>query len=215
MNPLRQQVTKSAPTPRTSVCNFIRDQVPQSTNPLRQQVTKSTPASRTSVCNFIQDQVPQLMNPLRQQVTKLAPIPTQNLTSQTKYGYAANQLLKTVSIDMHNVKQWAILDSGATSNFLMTETHTFSVTPTDEPISVTLPDGNKVQLTHKCVLDFPQFPESARNGHIIPGSASNSLVSVVVLCNAGCEVTLKAFDVTVKYKGKIVLTGTKCMQTVL
>ena len=114
---------------------------------------------------------------------------------------------------MHNVKQWAILDSGATSNFLMTDTHTFSITPTDKPISVTLPNRNKVQSTHKCVLALPQLPEGARNGHIIPGLASNSLVPVVVLCNAGCEVAFEEFDVTVKYKGKIVLTRTTCMQT--
>ena len=108
------------------------------------------------------------------------------MTSHAKYGHAVNQLLKTVSIDMHIVKQWAILDSGATSNFLMTDVHTFSITPTDEPISITLPNGNKVRSTHNCVLDLPQLPEGARNGHISPGLASNSLVSVVVLCNAEC-----------------------------
>ena len=94
---------------------------------------------------------------------------------------------------------------GRNKHFSVTDAHTFSIIPTDDPISVTLPDGDKVRSTHKCVLDLPNLPEGARNGHIIPGLASNLLVSVVVLCNAGCGVTFKEFDVTVKDIGKIVL----------
>ena len=132
----------------------------------------------------------------------------QTLPTKSKYADAANQLLKRVSVNMYNVKWWAILDSGATSNFLMTDAHMFSRTPTDDPINVTLPDGSKVRSTHKCVLDLPQLPMEARKGHVIPGLASNSLISVVTLCNAGCDITFNKCDVEDKYKGKIVLTGT-------
>ena len=83
------------------------------------------------------------------------------LPTKSKYADAANQLLKRVSVNMYNVKWWAILDSGATSNFLMTDAHMFSRTPTDDPINVTLPDGSKVRSTHKCVLDLPQLPMEA------------------------------------------------------
>ena len=65
------------------------------------------------------------------------------------HNYAVNHLLKTVTVNMENVKQWAILDSGATSNFLMMNARTASIVPTDNSISVTLPDGSKVQSTHK------------------------------------------------------------------
>ena len=42
--------------------------------------------------------------------------------------------MKTVTTaNMENVKQWTILGSGATSNFLMTNAHTSSVSPTDNP----------------------------------------------------------------------------------
>ena len=129
------------------------------------------------------------------------------------YGNAANQLLKTVTVNMENVKQWVILDSGATRNFLVTGAHASSITSTDNPISVTLPGGKKVHSTHSCILDLPDRPVAARSGHIIPGLASNSLVSVVVLCNAECEVTFSEFDMEVKYKGRIVLRGTTCAQT--
>ena len=60
------------------------------------------------------------------------------------HNYAANQLLKTVNVNMENVRQWAIFDSGATSNFPMTDAHILSVTPVINPIRVTLPDGSKV-----------------------------------------------------------------------
>ena len=39
------------------------------------------------------------------------------LPTKSKYADAANQLLKRVNVNMYNVKWWAILDSGATSNF--------------------------------------------------------------------------------------------------
>ena len=103
-----------------------------------------------------------------------------------------------------------ILDSGATSNFLMMDAYTSSVTPAINPISVTLPDGSKVKSTHQCTLDLPDLPVAARNGHIIPGLASILLLSVVVLCDAGCEVSFNKYGVVVKYKGKTFLRGSKC-----
>ena len=108
----------------------------------------------------------------------------------------------------------AILDSGATSNFLTIDAHTVAIIPTDNPINVTLLEGRKVQSMHKCTLDLqPDLPIAARNGHIIPGLAENSLLSAVVLCNARCEVTFNKYDVTVKYNGKTVFRGTKCTRT--
>ena len=119
------------------------------------------------------------------------------------HNFAANYLLKTVTVNMENLKQWAILDSGATSNFLMIDAHTVTIIPTDNPKSVTLSDGRKVQSTHKCTLDLPDLPIAARNGHIIPGLALNSLISTVVLCNAGCKVTFNKYGMTVNIMEKL------------
>ena len=65
------------------------------------------------------------------------------------YGFAgaAAALLKTVTLNKENIKQWAILDSGATSNFLMTGAHVKSIDSNAQQITVTLPDGNKVKPT--------------------------------------------------------------------
>ena len=47
--------------------------------------------------------------------------------STSQYGYAENALLATVDINMSNIKEWAILDSGTTSHFLVLEAPTTNV----------------------------------------------------------------------------------------
>ena len=114
---------------------------------------------------------------------------------------------------MENIKEWAILDSGATSHFLVTGAPTSGMTIATNPISVTIPDGSQVQSTHTCTVAIPELPDAARIGHIIPGLASHSLLSVVKLCNAGCEVSCSKVECIVKYRGRIVLRGRKCSST--
>ena len=47
-------------------------------------------------------------------------IQLQNLyPTSNKYEYAAKALLATVDINMQNFHEWSILDSGATSHFLV------------------------------------------------------------------------------------------------
>ena len=84
-----------------------------------------------------------------------------------------------------------------------------NITPAINPLSVKLPDGACVSSTHTCTLTLPQLPTWVREGHIIPGLASHSLMSVVKLCNAGCEVTLTDIDCQIKHLGRIVLRGSK------
>ena len=126
---------------------------------------------------------------------------------------AANHLLETITLTRNNIHKWAILDSGATSNFLMTTAHVANKERIDDGITVSLPDGNKVKSTHECTLNIPGLPITARHGHIIPGLASHSLMSVVTLCNAGCEVTFNKTSVRVVFDGKVIMTGRKCHRT--
>ena len=114
---------------------------------------------------------------------------------------------------MKSIKYWEILDSGATSHFLVTTAPITNITPASNPLIVKLPDGACVSSTHTCTLTLPQPPTRAREGHIIPGLASHSLMSVVKLCNAGCELTFTKIDFQVKHLGRIVLRGSKCTGT--
>jgi hypothetical protein len=97
-------------------------------------------------------------------------------------------LLKTINAYAKTIKRWAILDSGATSHFLMTDAPAFNIMLITTPIIARLPNGEQVHSTHTCTLDLPALPTSTRAAHIIPGLASHSLLSVVTLCNAGCIV---------------------------
>jgi len=45
---------------------------------------------------------------------------------------------------METINKWAILDSGATSNFLTTGAHVTNIQPTQKPIVARLPNGDKV-----------------------------------------------------------------------
>ena len=131
----------------------------------------------------------------------------------SQYAYAAGNLLATIDFSVSDIRRWAVLDSGATGNFLVTNAPLVDKRDTYEPLTVTLPDGSRVQSTHTGLLDIPRLPRAARLGHVIPGLSTHSLVSVVTLCNAGCEVLFTKIDVTVKYRGSIVLTGKKCTRT--
>ena len=55
---------------------------------------------------------------------------------------AANQLLDTITLTRDNIHKWAILDSGATSNFLTTAAPVTDKETIDDGITVSLPDGN-------------------------------------------------------------------------
>ena len=126
------------------------------------------------------------------------------------FAYAAEKLLKTVDINVENIKEWAILDSGATSHFLVVDAPVDDVTKADNPINVKQPDGAYVTSTHTCNLKIPNLPHAARLAHLIPGLASHSLVSVVRLCNAGCRVTFTKIDCIVEYRGRTIMRGYKC-----
>ena len=78
-----------------------------------------------------------------------------------------------------------------------------------------MPDGDQAHSTHTGDLDMPLLPTAAQYCHIISGLAKYSLLSVVKLCKAGCGVRFSNFGigVEVRYRGQLVLTGSKCTRT--
>ena len=118
-------------------------------------------------------------------------------------------LLPMININPSIIHTWDILDSGATSHLLVTMAHKSSVSPTNDPLRVSLPNGDKVQSTHTYTLALPQLPAKARFGHIVPGLTACSLLSVVKLCDAGCDVTFTKIDCTVRMRGRFLMTGRK------
>ena len=115
--------------------------------------------------------------------------------------------LDTVDINMQNVHEWAILNSDATSYFLVIAAPTTDHQESKNPLSVKLPDGAHVISTHTCTLAILELPTKAIIAHTIPGLASHSLLSIGQLCNAGCEVGIKKISCTVRYRGQMILQG--------
>ena len=85
-------------------------------------------------------------------------IPNLERTHKTtgQYGYTANTILATVDINMTNIKEWAILDPGATtSHFVVLEAPMTNVQPAINPLMVRLPDGTQVRSTVTCMFRTP------------------------------------------------------------
>jgi hypothetical protein len=114
---------------------------------------------------------------------------------------------------MDTINKWAILDSGATSNFLTTSIPITTVQNANKSIVAHRPNGNQVQTTHTCMFDLPELPAAAHLAHIIPGLALHSLISVVTLCNTGCKVLFTKIGCTIMHQDGTILCGSKCMHT--
>jgi hypothetical protein len=95
----------------------------------------------------------------------------------------------------------------------MTDTPAINILPTAVPIVVRLPNGEPVCSTHKCTLDIPSLPPGAHAAHIIPGLASHSLLSTVMMCNAECTITFTKIRCTIMYCGQTKVCGHKCTWT--
>lgn len=128
---------------------------------------------------------------------------------------AASAPLDAITLTKSNIHKYEIPGSGATRNFMMTRAHVDSKELTADGVTVSLLDGNKVKSTHRCTVavDIPGLPQASCRGHIIPGLALHLLMSVVTLCNTGCEVTFNKTSVRVTYNGNMIITGRKCQRT--
>ena len=108
-----------------------------------------------------------------------------------------------------NKNYYAILDSGASSNFIMDSAVVKEKHTEHEQKRVTLPDGRKIVSSHKCELDLPNLPPEARQGYILPEMQNNSLLSIPSLCETGCQVTFTKDNCIVSYKDKVIMKGVK------
>ena len=109
-------------------------------------------------------------------------------------------LISTINTNLANIREWAILDSGASSHFLQVDAPLLQKKKTANPIVVTVANGEKASSTHEGFIDVPGLPTAARNAHVIPG-IKHSLLSIVPLCNTGCEVTFQKWGVSVEVRG--------------
>jgi hypothetical protein len=105
-----------------------------------------------------------------------------------------------------------IADMGATSVFVKEGVPVPNKQPATNPLTVDLPDGCKVQLTHTCNVVAPRLLRPLV-GHIVPNLAIASLFSIHPLCNAGCIVAFDKDKCDIWYDDKIILTELWNMST--
>ena len=119
--------------------------------------------------------------------------------NRTRFGFAAALLLPTITLTDKNRLKWAILDSGASSHFLVPNAPCTNMQVAMSPLRIRLPNGKFVTSSHTCDLDLPLIPRTARLALIVPGMSGYSLISVVKLCNAGCKVTINDISCEVTF----------------
>lgn len=90
--------------------------------------------------------------------------------------------------DTNRIQHYGMLDSGTTDHFMSVSATVNNVRPTTNKLDIIIPDGSKMQSTHKCDIDRPFLPAQAQTAHIIPQLSNQSLLLVVKLCDAGCKV---------------------------
>ena len=78
------------------------------------------------------------------------------------YGFVASSVLSTIQFDRQNIINWAILDSSATSHYIMTTAPIRNKIKAINPVTVTMPNGTRVASAHERELSIPLLPQAAR-----------------------------------------------------
>jgi len=101
-----------------------------------------------------------------------------------------------------------IADSGSYGHYLNSGNAKY-LTRVEEDASITVTLPNDMQMTSSLGgdLNIESIPQEARKAHIFKELTSWSLLSLGVLCDAGCTATLSNDKLTVNMFDKVVLTG--------
>ena len=110
-------------------------------------------------------------------------------------------------------KNMAVTDAGATGHFVLPGTPVTNINIARHPLKINLPDGGCLTLTHTCTLDITWLSNEATEAHIVPGLAHALLISIKILCDAGCKVTYYDDECRVYYNKEIVWLGNREPQT--
>jgi hypothetical protein len=102
----------------------------------------------------------------------------------------------------------AIADRGATSIFIMEGAGMANRRVAQKPITINLPNWNKVMSTHICDINIPGLP-TVLTGYIVPSLAIASLMGIHPLCKTGCTVVFNNNKCDVMFNGKVILRGYK------
>ncbi len=112
--------------------------------------------------------------------------------------------LETGCANPYNLDLIAFIDTAAMLTLLTSKASASPNTHTNLSISVIQPGGTSMRTTHTMDLLLKKLPPDAHMAHYLPGLV-NSLLSIVVLRNTGCEVCFHSMGCKVTLSGKIIL----------
>jgi hypothetical protein len=115
-----------------------------------------------------------------------------------------DQVITAVTV----ARDHAIADTGATTIFIMDGIDVINKRVASKPLTINLPDSNKVQSSHVCDFEIPGLP-TVLTGHIVPSLTVTSLIGICPLCKAGCKVIFDDLKCDVVYDGNVILRGHK------
>jgi len=102
---------------------------------------------------------------------------------------------------------YAIANSGCTAHFFSSSTPVCNKCLSLDPIKIHTPSGTVLQSMHEADLDLPGLPLVACHGHIFPQLATQPLLSIGQLCDAGCDMAFTTDCVIIKHNNTIILQG--------
>ena len=100
-----------------------------------------------------------------------------------------------------------IIDTGSTGTFVTVNLPLKNKRKAATPIIIRNPNGQTMTSEYEGELDLPQLPPAARHARIVKDLKNHSLLSVGVLCDAGCKVSFQKDLAEVIYNGEISSDG--------
>jgi hypothetical protein len=98
-------------------------------------------------------------------------LPSIAATAQHLWGNPSPQYLNVITI----AANLAITDTGSMSIFIMEGVEVPNKHFAIRPLTINLPNGKKVMLTHICDINIPGLP-TVLTGHIVPSLTITSLI---------------------------------------
>ena len=104
-------------------------------------------------------------------------------------------------------KNMAVVDASAMGHFVLPGTPVTNIKVARRPLKINLPDGDCLTSTHNCTLGIPWITNDAKESLIVPVLAHTSLISIKILCDAGCKVTYNDDKLRVYYNKTLLWLG--------
>ena len=116
--------------------------------------------------------------------------------------FIANSVVPPITLKSTSL----IADSGCSQHY--DGIHTLNKSKVVLPVTVSLPNGDRMTSSHTRTLNIPTLPPEACTQHLFPQMTTTGLLSIGQLCDHGCTATLSRHRIVIRNKsGAIIIVG--------